>query len=111
MAQTWKTNGAAQKLLNVRFTTGEYNNDSKPKVIWESHPEFQKFKLATFRTHLNKTKARVGANLGSIVVSKTKTEDEDDDDSLPDDVISFTNPSPNKRREREGHGRDRNDFI
>ena len=63
MDKTWKTNVPAQKLLNVRFTTGKYNNESKPKVIWESHPEFQKFKLATFRTHLNKTKARVGANL------------------------------------------------
>ena len=48
MDETWKTNVPAQKLLNVRFTTGEYNNDSKPKVIWDSRAEFQKFKLATF---------------------------------------------------------------
>ena len=48
MVETRKTNVHAQKLLNVRFTTGEYNNESKPKVIWESRAEFQKFKLATF---------------------------------------------------------------
>ena len=35
MDKTWKTNVPAQKLLNVRFSTGEYKNDSKPKVIIE----------------------------------------------------------------------------
>ena len=48
MDETWKTNVPTQKLLNVRFTTGKYNNESKLKVIWESRAEFQKFKLATF---------------------------------------------------------------
>ena len=48
MDKTWKTNVPAQKLLNVRFSTGDYKNDSKPKVIWDSRAEFQKFKLATF---------------------------------------------------------------
>ena len=59
----WSSKCQAAKLLEAMVRDGEIGNDTRPKIVWESHPEFKKYKLAVFRNHLHKIKAKYGTSL------------------------------------------------
>lgn len=59
------TSGCTADMLLTKFLRDEtIKENDRPKVARTTHPEFQKYTLDTFRTHLNKKKKELRALSG-----------------------------------------------
>ena len=59
----WNSHCKAHKVLSDGLTNGTIDPSQKPKEVWESHTEFQKYPLHSFRSAFNRKKAELGCNL------------------------------------------------
>ena len=99
MSSKWTQNSAAQKLLDEKFRIGQITTDTKPKKLWQENSEFQKFKLATFCTHLHKAKMKHGGNLDAMVeFSGSTNKDDDSNDDSQHYKTDLHNNSPKKQK-------------
>ena len=71
---------------------------SVPKTMWKSHAEFNKYNLATFRTHLYKLKQKYGGAIVQHVNTATTEEDSGGEDLINNLAPNLT---PTKRRSSE----------
>ena len=103
MSISWKQNSPVQRLLESKIASGEITQGTKPKDAWLGCAEFQKHKLATFRTKLSQQKLKQGLNFSSAVVPYNKKGDEDEESIEGVDHYACTelpppyNNSPNKK--------------
>ena len=103
MSISWKQNSPVQRLLESKIASGEITQGTKPKDAWLGCAEFQKHKLATFRTKLSQQKLKQGLNFSSAVVPYNKKCDEDEESIEGVDHYACTelpppyNNSPNKK--------------
>jgi hypothetical protein len=59
----WNNRCRAFKILQDGLKNGSIDPTQKPKEVWESHTEFQKYPLHSFRSAFNRKKAELGCNL------------------------------------------------
>ena len=59
----WNNRCKAHKILSDGLVNGTIDPSQKPKEVWESHTEFQKYPLHLFRSAFNRKKAELGCNL------------------------------------------------
>ena len=59
----WSCKSEAAKILTAGIANGDIDVNGQPKQIWQSHPEFMKCKLSSFRAYFNRERARVGAHV------------------------------------------------
>ena len=103
----WKTGCKADKLLESLLATGRLDSNVKPKPAYESHAEFKQYKLSTFRTHLNKLKAKLGT---ALVKVDTKPDVEEAESDPGQFGVSLT-PAKRKFEDTEGNDCYENDSI
>jgi hypothetical protein len=63
MSRRWSSNSEAAKLLEKGLKDVSIDANAAPKTIYEQNPSFQAFRLANFRSNLNKMKAKLGIHL------------------------------------------------
>ena len=59
----WNSRAKAQKILTDGLNNGSIDPNQKPKEVWESNTEFQKYLLPSFRAAFNRKKSDLGINL------------------------------------------------
>jgi hypothetical protein len=59
----WTNRCKAHKILRDGLTSGDIDPSQKPKEVWESNTEFQKYALASFRAAFNREKASRGTHV------------------------------------------------
>ena len=120
-AVKWSNRTKAYKLLKEGLTDGTIDNNLKPKDVHESHIEFLKYPLTSFRAAFNRMKAELGVHVredGKLQLPKCRTclvaarltwhcfgvsssilEDkfEDDDDNDNDDNAAADDTSNDKK--------------
>lgn len=67
--QRWSKDSKAAKYLKKAMVEGEIDTNNQPKVIYDSCPLFQKYKLDSFRAAFNKLKAELGCNVRNSLSS------------------------------------------
>jgi hypothetical protein len=60
--QRWTNRTIAYRMLTQGLQHGSIDPNMKPKELWESHAEFQKYPLSSFRSAFNREKALAGHN-------------------------------------------------
>ena len=73
--KSWDQNNEDGKLLESLVCNRTVNPSWAPKKVWQSHQEFQRYKLDSFCSALNKLKKKYGVNL------RENGDDKDCDDS------------------------------
>ena len=61
--QKWSSRCKANKMLQDGLKNGSIDPSMKPKDVWESAMEFQKYSLQSFRSAFNRKKTEMGAHL------------------------------------------------
>ncbi len=56
----WTQNCQAQLKLEELLSSGKINTNAKPSDVKHQYEEFNCFSVDNFRTHFNKTKAKMG---------------------------------------------------
>jgi hypothetical protein len=75
-AVKWSNRTKAYKLLKEGLTDGTIDNNLKPKDVHESHIEFLKYPLTSFRSAFNRMKAELGVHVredGKLQLPKCRT--------------------------------------
>jgi hypothetical protein len=61
--QKWSSRTKAHKMLQEGLKNGTIDATMKPKEVWESSIEFQRYSLASFRSAFNRKKTEMGVHL------------------------------------------------
>jgi hypothetical protein len=61
--QKWSSRCKANKMLQDGLKNGSIDPSMKPKEVWESSIEYQKYSLAAFRSAFNRKKTEMGVHL------------------------------------------------
>ena len=59
----WDQKNSDGKYLEHLVKNQSINPSYAPKEVWKAHPEFQKYKLDSFRSALNKLKKQYGTHI------------------------------------------------
>ena len=61
--EKWSSHVKANKVLQDGLKSGKIDPSMKPKEVWESNAEFQKFSLQSFWSAFNRKKSEMGVHV------------------------------------------------
>jgi hypothetical protein len=61
--EKWSSRVKANKLLQDGLKSGKIDPSMKPKEVWDSNAEFQKYSLQSFRSAFNRKKSEMGCHV------------------------------------------------